>query len=525
MKRIYIYAGVIAMMAASCSTDDSSTGGYVSGSKVTLNASFSNSDTRVTETASTTNGLVTAWSDDDSLDVLVNTNALVSMTKSTGNTFTATPANATVGSGFNAGKVIYGVNNKYNDKITTALNSSQLKATVDFTGQNGTVDNLKKYDLMYGKGDPTGNIRFKHKICVLCLDINSDSLKADGITSITGLKLKYVATSGTNSTKLFATQEVYNFGATCDSTITDADSIYVNNTSITVVDGKATVYIAIPHRQNLYGTLNIMLKGSNGTVGRFYNLTNSLSLSNVSMLMSTVHHQAITGLSRAAKVNTGNYLFNDGSWGYLADNLDSSKPIAVIFSKATSTTDKTNGWSHGYAMALKNASTSATWGPTGTNPTGTSITSTAAMIADKDGYTHTTYLNSSTYPAAYAAATTYQSTVAAPGNTSGWYLPSVGQWFDICVNLGKLSATGYTGSSSVVWASAATTCMNNLNASLTPLASGSYDTFTAGGYYWCSSESSNSTNAYYALFISNSNMTLGDMYKPIACSARGVIAF
>ena len=445
MKKIYLFAGLVAMMVASCSTEEQSGGGYVAGSKVTLNASLPNSGTRVSEAASDTYGLITNWSSDDSLDVLVNTdaslntNTIVSMTKSTGNTFTATPANATIGAGFNAGQTIYGVNNKNNDKITTVLNGSQLNATVDFTDQKGTADNLSKYDLMYGKGDPTGNITFNHKICVLRLDINSDSLKADGITSITGLKLKYVVSSGT---KLFATSEVYDFGATCDSTITSADSIYLQNTSITVADGKATVYIAVPHRQNLYGTLYIKLKGSNGTAAKLYNLTNSISLSNARMLMSTVHPQAITGLSRT-EVNVGDYLFSDGTWGSLVGNdLGSATPIAVIFSKTTSTTDSTNGWTHGYAMALKDASTSAAWGSAATRLTGFYINTAAEMIADKDGYTHTQYVNSSIYPAPYAAATTYQSTVSAPSSTSGWYLPSIGQWFDICVNLGKMSATG-----------------------------------------------------------------------------------
>ena len=528
MKKIYLFAGLAAMMVASCSTEEQSSGGYVAGSKVTLNASLPNSGTRVVESPSDTYGLITNWSSDDLLDVLVNTNAVVSMTKGTGNTFTATPSDATVGAGFNAGKTIYGVNNKSNDNITTTLNGSQLKATLDFTGQNGTVDNLANYDLMYGKGDPTGNITFNHKICVLRLDISSDSLKADGITSLTGLKLKYVATSGT---KLFATQEVYNFGATCDSTVTDADAFYLDNTNITVTAGKATVYIAVPHRQNLYGTLYISMKGSDGTnTPKVYTLTNAISLSNGRMLMSTVHPQAITGLS-LTPVTVGSYLFSDGTWGQLGDNvLSSATPIAVIFSNATSTIDKTNGWTHGYAMALKNASTSCVWAGTGatTNPTGTYITTTATMIADKDGYTHTTKINSSTYPAAYAAATTYNTTVAAPSNTSGWYLPSIGQWYDICVNLGKITTSYIDQTTWFYWSGKASSCATNLNNCFTNLTSGTYDTFPQDAshdyVYWCSSEFS-STNAHYAYFGSDGSLRVGYRTKTDTWRARGVLAF
>ena len=538
MKKIYLLAGMAALMLASCSTDEQASGGYVAGSTVTLNATLPNSGTRVTESASDTYGLITTWSADDSLDVLVNTNTIVSMTKgTTANTFTATPANATIGAGFNAGQTIYGVNNKYNDKITTAVNSSKLKATVDFTGQKGTVDNLKRYDLMYGKGDPTGNITFNHKICVLRLDISSDSLKADGITSITGLKLKYVATSGT---KLFGSQEVYNFGATCDSTITDADSLYLNSTSIAVADGKATVYIAVPHRQNLFGTLYIKLKGSNGsTIRKVYDLTNGISLSNGRMLMSTVHPQAITALSRT-KVNIGNYLFSDGTWGILADSLGSAKPIAVTFSKTTTTTDKGLGWTHGYAMALKNVSTSGNvWQNTAidnaTNPTGVFFANTtAAVSADKDGYTHTQMIHNNYslggFPAIDDVCYYYKVLVAAaPSNTSGWYLPAIGQWYDICVNLGGLSPSSFAMNQygMLQWPNGcAATVVNNLNGWMSP--TGNYTAFTAiGGYtnycFWSSSESS-STGAYVAYFTA-SGMYLCGNTKTYTNYVRPVIAF
>jgi len=515
MKKIYLFAGLAAMMVASCSTDEQSTSGYVAGSKVILNASLPNSGTRVNEAGSDTYGLITTWSPDDYLDVLVNTNAVVSMTKSTGNTFTATPGNATIAAGFNAGQTIYGVNNKSNDNITTALNGSKLKATLDFTGQNGTVDNLSKYDLMYGKGDPTGNITFNHKICVLRL-----------VTSLTGLALKYVATSGT---KLFASQEVYNFGAACDSTITDADILHLDNTSITVTDGKATVYIAVPNRQNLYGTLTISMKGASTGIPKIYTLTNAISLSNGRMLMSTVHPQAITGLSLSAAANVGDYLFSDGTWGSL-ENCISTQPVAVIFSKTTSTIDQGHGWTHGYAMALKNALTSCTWGPSGNNLTGTYNTTPAAMRADKDGYTRTKLINTPSYPAAYAVATTYNSIVPAPSNTSGWYLPSIGQWYDICVNLGKMTTTGYTEATGYfTWASpAASSCASNISAYLTPLTSGTYETFTWSSSfhiaYWCSSEY-NSTYAQHAGFNKNGNMDVSYSAKTNLWNARGVVAF
>jgi hypothetical protein len=548
MKQQYLLAGLAVMMLASCSTEEQSAGGYVAGSTVTLNASLPNRGTRVSEASSDAYGLITNWSDDDSLDVLVNANTVVSMTKGTGNTFTATPSDATVGVGFNAGKTIYGVNNTHHDNITTALNGSQLKATLDFTGQNGTVGNLAKYDMMYGKGDPTGNITFNHKICVLRLDISSDRLKADGITGITGLKLKYVASSGT---PLFASQEVYNFGATCDSTITDVDSLYLNNTNITVTDGKATVYVAVPHRKNLFGTLYIRLNGSNGTKDQLYDLTNAITLSNGRMLMSTVHPQVVTSLSAITPtptaVNVGDYLFSNGSCGSLtnAESLGST-PVAVIFSNTTSTIDHGHGWTHGYAMALRNASAGVVWDTTyspTTNPTGTQLTTAAQIMADKDGYTHTGTIQATNYVAGIAA-TSYTAkdksgnTVTTTG-TSGWYLPSSGQWYDICANLGGMvTASGkpYTRSDDgyLRWFRVDDSsgkdytdlCASAINVYLNALSANGYsvDLFSNDDQYYSSSEYSRSY-VYVTCFYSGGLMALGNYSKGTHYRVRCVVAF
>lgn len=80
---------MLTLMFVSCSTDEKSIGGYVVGNKVTLNASLPNSGTRMNEVASNTYGLITTWSSDDSLDVLVSTNTFVSMARIDGNTFTS----------------------------------------------------------------------------------------------------------------------------------------------------------------------------------------------------------------------------------------------------------------------------------------------------------------------------------------------------------------------------------------------------------------------------------------------------
>jgi hypothetical protein len=142
--------------------------------------------------------------------------------------------------------------------------------------------------------------------------------------------------------------------------------------------------------------------------------------------------------------NVGEYLFADGTWGTLAANSGKT-PIAVIFSATPSNTDKAKGWVHGYAMALQNSSTSAIWGSNTVNTPMSDVTTASGLMSDKDGYSetqliNTTYkpLSSSNYPAFYYA---LNYSVTAPSGTSGWYLPSCGQWYDIVINLGKVTPT------------------------------------------------------------------------------------
>lgn len=55
-------------------------------------------------------------------------------------------------------------------------------------------------------------------------------------------------------------------------------------------------------------------------------------------------------------VRIGDYLFNDGWWGPIPDDVrlitKAHHPIAVIFSNETSPIDKAFGWTHGYALSL-----------------------------------------------------------------------------------------------------------------------------------------------------------------------------
>ena len=189
------------------------------------------------------------------------------------------------------------------------------------------------------------------------------------------------------------------------------------------------------------------------------------------------------------------FLFSDGTWGPYNDYVKAgTTPIAIIFSRSLSATDRAAGFVHGYAMALKDASGTFAWENNGTDVSElTNVNTTSALIADKDGRTESNVINSTTYPAAYAATTSYKSTVSAPSGTSGWYLPSIGQWFDICVNLGGMSSSAgnnnyYDGGSYLYWNGQSSNCATNINNKLQSVGEKKYTKFAEGNIFWSSSE-------------------------------------
>ncbi|WP_036878310.1 hypothetical protein [Xylanibacter oryzae] len=219
----------------------------------------------------------------------------------------------------------------------------------------------------------------------------------------------------------------------------------------------------------------------------------------------------------------GDIFYSDGS--YSSTLISGKTPVAIVFSTTTSATDNTNGFIHGYAMALKNAGTGVIWGPGNTNLTGSA--NTTLNITDYDGFTYTGKINDSNYPAAYAAATTFKSTIPIPSGTSGWYLPSIGQWYQICINLGGMSSSfndGRTGGY-LYWSGESTACANALNTAMSKAGSNNYDAFSGNNEsYWCSSEF-NTGYAYRTLFGSDDNLALGSIAKVDGFYARPVLAF
>ena len=148
------------------------------------------------------------------------------------------------------------------------------------------------------------------------------------------------------------------------------------------------------------------------------------------------------------------------------------------------------------------------------------------MSADLDGRDHCfKYLDSEDFPAAYAAMHSYTYEVA-PVGTSGWYLPSTGQSYNICVKLGKAPDTH----TAYYWGGISYQVADSLNSKMKVVGTNNYMPFNYNSEaYWLSNEYT-ASNAMNLLFYPGGNykynMYWGDNEaKSSSYYVRPVIAF
>lgn len=137
----------------------------------------------------------------------------------------------------------------------------------------------------------------------------------------------------------------------------------------------------------------------------------------------------------------GDYYYSDGTF---SSHLDKSKTcVGVVFSLETTGIEKAHGWTHGQIVALEDAEDecgSCVWGTDGDLPAPHVFKEESVALQDQNGYlyTHSGYTNGDDFEA-FKMARCYS--ISLPTCTSGWYLPSLGQWRDILTNLGKITVT------------------------------------------------------------------------------------
>lgn len=174
---------------------------------------------------------------------------------------------------------------------------------------------------------------------------------------------------------------------------------------------------------------------------------------------------------------------------------------------------------HGLVMALKNAAEGKNWSSVLRAETIMNCTSKHKTYIDINGYWN--YFETYAYyePDNYQAfkeAVNYINSCPVPDNTTGWYLPSSGQWWDILQNLGgseKLALETEQNSPSednFYWQEQSN-ISSNLNKWIETVESDKKHIFEGTEFFWSSSEYNDSNAIYWC--ISGNSIYCNNVYK------------
>ena len=425
--------------------------------------------TRVGVAEDETNGLKTTWENDDKLTVAYKSGstlktAELGIAAINGNsaTFRGNVESSADAQAFKT-STLYAVNNKATDKIDASIDNNKLQVSVDLSGQDGQVRQIANYDLLYAKGTASTGLHFSHKMCVVRMDFICDVPASSG-SSLSETSFIYIPKTSTNKS-VFADKATFAFGEEGETDGYNGITFFSPKAnSIPFTNGKASVYMVVPNNEKLTGELSINAKCNNGDAFR-----RNLNIKEKSFLAQKVVAKTVKLKAKDKIPNIGDYLYSDGSWGPLVYYTD-KYPVALVFSNYTSPTDREKGFTHGYAVGLRDAAWPTPWGPDNTDyPEAPNLfehidaTAPLTMMTNLNGlttckvlnekylkdYTYNNYYHHNGKKAAISLAMEYGGAgwqyayapvpaVPTPSGTSGWYLPSIGQWFLMFANLSGL---------------------------------------------------------------------------------------
>ena len=223
---------------------------------------------------------------------------------------------------------------------------------------------------------------------------------------------------------------------------------------------------------------------------------------------------------------------------------DGSNAISIFNTAGNAATEKGLGryaiksLGRALVMCLKNSSSAAKWRTV--NTPYSSVYTYSGTYSDPylntqtvhyQGYARTVGMNSAKYPAAYSA---YNYTgLTAPTNTTGWFLPSVGQWRLIFAGLTSfkyMNQNQYWSTGSRTGASSAYTLAylaGQINSYLSKAGVGNYDAIpSTDNFYWTSSEMTADLASTIFLYTqADMGASINNYYRTSAYKVRPVLAF
>ena len=233
------------------------------------------------------------------------------------------------------------------------------------------------------------------------------------------------------------------------------------------------------------------------------------------------------------QLKVGDYLYSDGTWG----ELDKGRmPIGLVFSTTTSEIDKAAGYRKGYAISMSFAKIgdNVDFAYKTSNEVDAAIidylnSSWEDKVANKDGRTETLLLNESEHPA-IKAALSYQPPLASSPipQASEWFVPSLGQWHDIIVNLAGVSfEPGEIYGHTLFWPTVSKNQLNNINKYFSDWKRSEYSdiAFELSGYSWWTSSQAEPGYHFKANFIQRDGWEITHEQKQSKQRVRPAIAF
>jgi len=567
------------VLFSSCNNDNVPRGGSESDKTATVRLTFTALSQQTTRALSSNESTV-----NDITVLIFNSNGDV--IGSNYQTFTTSPYSMTVTTRFANNCTIYAIANtgssSYFSGVST-LTAFKAKYTTLTTAANlGAGSSV----IMFGKSTGTVNITTAIQnigsipLTRLCTKLNFTITPASGIT-ITGYRLYNVPISSyisddnltdANDSIHYNPKGTYlNFdsvatGAGAGIAISNTYYMYENrvgrkNTISATARNSANApkyatYLQVYAKTSVWHSVyRIYLGGLNGfnyanyTIPRNYNYTYNITIN----WMGQLDVRVTSTVDVAPQI--GGYYYSDGTWGTSA-NPTGASVIGIIFSTTTSTADQAKGWTHGYAMAVTNAQSAGnvTWSTNSTTEFGSQISTIALMESDLDGYSHCQTIKnkagsslSTNYPAFYyglnyGTSSIGGTTYAAPSSSSGWYLPSEGQWYLVLKNLGGITwaieniTTTSDGGNSGTWNNQVNStypsviASENINNYLNKVTGSDKVICTLGvvdSWFWSSSEST-SARACDVSFDLKGILYLDNPSKSILdtrCKIRSAIAF
>lgn len=236
----------------------------------------------------------------------------------------------------------------------------------------------------------------------------------------------------------------------------------------------------------------------------------------------------------------GDFYYSDGTW---STALNAAKEvIGIVYQTDLSRIGQAEREAlaaagvaepHGLVMALKDASTSAAWATVNTDiPDLTNSTTLKGNYNDYSGLANCNAVREldgdfSDYPAFRAACVEFAEKVPAPAKTTGWYLPSFGQWWDIFTNISgaNLSSLVSDKSNSIYFNNTDMSGRLNANASLQQIADDKKNRFETARYISSTEVSDTQYCSWAQLFVGSQALDFSRTSKNTSAYVRAVLAF